>query len=137
MKTKEELTQDIENFFQNLNLDFNPLDYISANEILDNIEGNYNYQDFFDDLDNSEAFNGEIIYYGNAIEYLLKHDPSLRDSLDIAYQLGFQIKELNSEILASVLATEINREDFAEHEHEIEDLFEYLEDELNSDKASD
>lgn len=45
----------------------------------------------------------DIIYYSNAIEYLSEHDCSLRDSLELASDLGYDAESLNSEILATLL----------------------------------
>ena len=46
----------------------------------------------------------EIIYYSNAIEFLKKHDQSLSDSLELAKDQGYTIENINSELLASLLA---------------------------------
>ena len=45
----------------------------------------------------------EIIYYYRATEYLLENDSSLRDSLDLASEMGFTLENLNSEVLATLL----------------------------------
>ncbi len=42
----------------------------------------------------------EIIYYHNAMAYLSENDPSLRDSIAMAIELGF--KDINSELLATL-----------------------------------
>ena len=39
------------------------------------------------------------------MEYLKENDPSLSESLEIAAELGYDFKNLNSEILASLLAS--------------------------------
>tara|TARA_R110002167_G_scaffold268633_2_gene475082 strand:+ start:216 stop:518 length:303 start_codon:yes stop_codon:yes gene_type:complete len=44
----------------------------------------------------------EIIYYNRAMEYLSEHDFSLRDSLALADDFGFEIKNLSSETLATI-----------------------------------
>jgi len=49
------------------------------------------------------CYNEEIIYYYKATEYLLEHDSSLRDSLDLASEMGFTLENLNSEVLATLL----------------------------------
>ena len=48
-------------------------------------------------------YSQEIIYYYKAMEYLQEHDNSLNLSLDIAEELGFQVSDLNSELLATLL----------------------------------
>ena len=45
----------------------------------------------------------EIIYYYKATEYLLENDSSLRDSLDLASEMGCTLENLNSEVLATLL----------------------------------
>tara|TARA_B110000285_G_scaffold213287_1_gene257488 strand:+ start:358 stop:744 length:387 start_codon:yes stop_codon:yes gene_type:complete len=44
----------------------------------------------------------EIIYYNKAMEYLSEHDWSLRESLSLAHDFGFQIENLTSETLATI-----------------------------------
>ena len=118
MKTtiKETRNEKISNFLENL---------INENKI--DIDINYftQYNDFnsfdeiFDHLDEQNAFNVDIIYYANAIEYLSKNDPSLQESLSIASELGFTTENLNSELLASLLASQEVRNDFYNLESEI------------------
>lgn len=45
----------------------------------------------------------DIIYYNNAIGYLKDNDSSLQYSLELADDLGYSLKELDSEILATLL----------------------------------
>lgn len=52
-----------------------------------------------------------IVYYGNAMEFLAKHDPSLHESLSIADEFGYSLKDLNSEVLASLLNRRLQTED--------------------------
>jgi len=56
----------------------------------------------------------EIIYYSNAMEYLAENDPSLLESLEIAKEYGYDTGSLNSELLASLLKSRKNLEDFNE-----------------------
>ena len=68
------------------------------------------------------CYEQEIIYYYNAIKYLAEHDPSLVESLELACDmgyltpttyttdsgnpknvLGYNINNLNSELLATLL----------------------------------
>lgn len=97
----------------------------------------YNEFETFDEirtiLDNNNAFQVEIIYYSNAIKYLQENDPSLRESLGIAQEFGYEVKNLNSEILASLLASENCRNEFEELENEISDLISEL---LESEEAA-
>ncbi len=45
----------------------------------------------------------EIIYFYKAIEYLKEYDNSLFESISIADELGYETKQLNSELLATLL----------------------------------
>ena len=67
-----------------------------------------------------EITDAEIIYYSNAIEYLAENDASLNESLDIAKEFGYTIADLNSELLASLLKSRYNEDDFANFLEELE-----------------
>ena len=112
------------NFLESLNIEnFYPSDYISQDdEITD-------FDQLVEHLDDNNAFTVEIIYYSNAIKYLQENDPSLQESLSIASEYGFEVSRLNSEMLASLLATENLRSDFYSHQSEIESFFEEIEQE--------
>ena len=75
-------------------------------------------------IENSNGFDIEIIYYQTAIEYLADNDNSLRESLGIAEEMGFSLKNLSSETLARLLASQNSRSEFQELESEINDFFE-------------
>ena len=105
-------------------------------EINDNL---INYVDI-EDIDFSDAFNSiyemvydnggfdiEIIYYLNAIKYLQENDASLQESLEIAAEYGYELKNLNSEVLASLLASRNSQESFYDVRDEIEEFFAELE----------
>lgn len=49
------------------------------------------------------CYEQEIIYYYNAMEYLSENDASLNEGLELASELGYELKDLNSEILATLL----------------------------------
>jgi hypothetical protein len=89
-----------------------------------------------DILNNQNAFDTEIIYYSRAIEFLRENDPSLRNSLDIAGELGYTPENLNSEILATLLASQINREGFAELRNDIESAIQEAEEEHEEQENS-
>ena len=76
-------------------------------------------------LDNN-AFEQEVIYYSNAMEYLTENDISLMESLEIADDLGITTNNLNSEVLASLLKTKKCEEAFDQYETEINEFFENL-----------
>ena len=70
--------------------------------------------DLFSDLQDNGYFNEEIIYYSSAIRYLKDNDPSLCQSLEIATEYGYETKNLNSELLASLHASQKKEETFNE-----------------------
>ena len=68
-----------------------------------NVESeNFLFDDFREYIIDS-ILDCEIIYYSKAIAYLTEHDNSLRRSLEIAEVQGFEVANLNSELLASLL----------------------------------
>ena len=91
-----------------------------------NIDIEWNYYIDFDNLEidgdlseqirnqiqDSEALSVEIIYYSNAIKFLQENDPSLQKSIEIASEFGYNLENINSELLASLLASQMLQEDF-------------------------
>ena len=84
------------------------------------------FEEVRDLIEENGGFIIDIIYYSAALDYLRENDPSLRQSLEIANELGYTLKNLNSEALASLLATEITRGEFNDLENEFTDLLEEL-----------
>ena len=119
MKTK------IENFLSELNTEIDVLNYVD----IDNIDMNNAYESIYEMIEDNNGFNIEIIYYHKAMEFLLNNDNSLRDSFEIASELGYNVDGLNSEILASLLASKLVRDEFYQLEDEINKFFEQLEEE--------
>ena len=71
----------------------------------------------------------EVIYYDNAMKILSKYDPSLRESLEYASDLGYDCKDLNSELLATIACQEWARQDLDNIRDDIEEVVEeWLED---------
>ena len=89
-------------------------------------EDHQSFYDLREAIEDGNGFDGEIIYYSRAMKYLTENDPSLNRSLEIADQLGYQPKDLNSEVLASLLNGELIREEFDALKSEIDDFFEEL-----------
>lgn len=85
-----------------------------------------------DRIRDNGGFDVEIIYYTKAIEYLSNEDPSLQESLEIAYECGYTTDNLDSELLASLLASTRLAEAFCELHGDIEEFFEELEVELDN-----
>lgn len=117
MKTK------IEEFLSELNTEIDVLNFID----IDNIDHNNAYDSIYEMIDERGGFNIEIIYFSRAIEYLSENDPSLRESLELASEFGYTPDNLDSETLASLLASKLVREEFEELENEINDFFLELE----------
>ena len=122
----ETRAQKIEEFLKNLNTEINILDYVDTETV-------NSYDDVRDQIEDNNGFDIEIIYYSNAIEYLHKNDPSLQESLSIAEDMGFTPGNLNSEILASLLASQNARNEFYSLESEITYFFDELEEDEEED----
>ena len=116
-------TEKIESFLRSLKTEVEIMDYIQVEDI--------DYSDAFnsicDMISDNNGFDIEIIYYASAINYLKENDPSLRESLQIASEYGFSLDKLNSETLASLLASQNAREEFYELQDDINDFFSELE----------
>lgn len=67
-------------------------------------------------------FQTEVVYYSTAIDILKNNDVSLRESLQIAEEYGYSPKNLNSEILATLLIQKYLQEDATKLIEEIENL---------------
>lgn len=112
----------IEKFLSELNTEIDVLYMVDINDI----DKSDAFDSIRDMIENNSGFNVEIIYYANAIEYLQKNDPSLQESLSLAHDMGYTCGNLNSETLASILASENVRNEFNELEDEINEFFENL-----------
>jgi hypothetical protein len=125
MKTLNETqTQKIVDFFTEIEND-------TKIEILSNIElSDVDLENPFDSIyqaiEENNGFDIEIIYYSNAMEYLTRNDNSLLESIEIALDYGYELKNINSELLASLLASQNSREQFNNYENEINNFFNTL-----------
>jgi len=109
----------IEEFLGNLDTTIDILSMVNAEDI-------NSFDDLYEALDNNNGFDVEIIYYTSAMEYLRMHDSSLRCSLEIAEEYGFSLSSINSEVLASLLASSVCRDEFMELKSEIDDFFDEI-----------
>ena len=75
-----------------------------------------------DELRDNGFFNIEEIYYSVAIKYLSENDSSLAESLELAHFMGYEVQDLNSEILASLLASENFTREFFELEEDVNEF---------------
>ena len=116
MRNKQEIIE----YFDRISadLEFNIMDHLTEDD-LDDME---DFDDLVDILRNERAFNIEIIYYHKAMQYLMDNDTSLCDSLNIANDMGYKTCDLNSEMLASLLASQNAEEEFYEYEDKINEL---------------
>jgi len=104
----------ISNVISHLDIDFSHLqDEINEINSFDEL-----YNLFYED----NLLNVEIIYYNKAIDYLSENDASLKESLNIALQHGYNLESLNSEILASLHATECLNSEFSSFRNEIDNI---------------
>jgi len=78
--------------------------------------------DLLELIEDNNGFDIDIIYYSKAIKYLSEHDSSLRSSIDIAIDMGFDLENINSETLASLHASQKAREDFWDITDEIDEI---------------
>lgn len=109
-------------------------DYIEQEYIIEYYLNNPNVdlqdlQDFIiSELDSLSAFNVEIIYYDKAMAYLRKNDISLSESLEIANEMGYEVNQLSSEILASIHCSTHIREEFIKDicEADLDDILQLL-----------
>jgi len=119
MKT---INEQIKDFLNGLNSPVEIIDYID----IDQIDENDPFNSIYEMIEDNGGFDIEIIYYDDAINYLKENDPSLLDSLELASDYGFAIKDLNSEVLASLLASQKTRDAFYELNDEINRFFENI-----------
>ena len=122
MKTLNETqTQKIVDFLTEIEND-TKIDILSNIE-LNEIDFENAFYSIYEAIDENNGFDIEIIYYSNAMEYLTRNDNSLRESIEIAIDYGYELKNINSELLASLLASQNSREQFNNYENEINELF--------------
>lgn len=129
MEATKNNTVRIEEFLNSLDnrteINDNLVNYVD----IENIDFSNAYQSIYEMVDENDGFNIKVIYYSTAIQYLMENDNSLRESLELADEMGYSAGDLNSEILASILKSENARNDFRYLETEINDFFLDLEEE--------
>ena len=113
-------------FLNNLSTEICITDYVN----IEDIDFENAFDSIYDTIQDNNGFNIDIIYYSNAIEYLKENDNSLNESIEIALEYGYELKNINSELLASLLASRNATENFYELRNEIENYFSELVTEL-------
>ena len=113
MQINETQKETIINFFDNANTFAISGDdvFIIAEQVLTKIPENNNDEDLIEaiktaliDYVRENAFNFSFCNYSSAMDYLKKEDSTLCRSLELAEEWGYDLKKINSEILASLLA---------------------------------
>ena len=121
---KQETKNKIEQFLKELHLPYiDILEYIDIEEI----DFKNSHETIYDLLNSSDAFNIEIIYYYIAIEYLREYDCSISISIEIPSEYGYKLEDINSELLASLLASKNAQINYSNLKEEITEFFENLE----------
>ena len=87
------------------------------------------WEELSDYVEENNMCNEDVIYYASAINYLSNEDPSLTESLEIASEYGYTADALNSEVLATLLKSQRNRDAFYNMEDELTEYFDSLEEE--------
>ena len=100
-------------------------DYLRA--YIREIDEDTDFDSLTDELRDKNAFYVEVIYYSTAIKFLSENDASLTESLEIAKEYGYEIENLNSELLATLLKSRMIEEDWYELRSEVEDFLSELE----------
>ena len=97
---------------------------------IDDIDCDNPYDSIYKMIENNNGFDQEVIYYASAIKYLSQNDPSLRESLELAHDMGYTADKINSELLATLLKSQNVRDDFSDLKDEIEEFFAELAEEV-------
>ena len=122
MKTEKFISLSKENLSDKLLETFDFQNYLQNRDEIESFE------EFEQILQDNNAFDIEVIYYSEAIKYLMENDPSLQESLEIANEFGYSVENLNSEILASLHSSREARNLFYEEQDTIQGFFEDNED---------
>ena len=78
--------------------------------------------DLLELIEDNQGFNIDIIYYSKAMDYLAENDASLSESVAIASEYGYSTENINSELLASLHASQKVRDDFWDITDEIDEI---------------
>jgi uncharacterized protein YaaR (DUF327 family) len=116
MKTEKQITE----FLKSLHIDnVDIMDFVN----IDEIDHDNPAESIFDMINDNGGFNVDIIYYSNAIEYLKRYDNCLTESIEIAIEYGYTLENINSELLASLLASKNAMCDYWDYQDEINNFF--------------
>ena len=113
-----ELTTKFRELERKYGLDIETIPY----EYYDDLEDAKDFERYFEELEYS-THQTECIYYSNAMKYLTEHDTSLNESLEIASEMGYEVGDLNSELLATLLMQRKESEALYDAKDDLEDLY--------------
>ena len=113
-----ELTTKFRELERKYSLDIETIPY----EYYDDFEDAKDFERYFEELEYS-THQTECIYYSNAMKYLSEHDNSLNESLEIASEMGYEVEQLNSELLATLLMQRKELEALYDAKDDLEDLY--------------
>lgn len=118
-QTKEEKQiDDLIKLFEDYAEDIDIDDILHYNEI----EYINNSDDLLELIEDNNGFDIDIIYYSKAIKYLTENDASLSESIELAVDMGYELENVNSELLASLHASQKAREDFWDIKDDINEI---------------
>lgn len=81
-----------------------------------------------EDVERSINEQSDIIYYSRAMEFLSREDPSLTEAFKYAAEMGYDLKDLNSEVLASILNNRQMYDIYWSIRDEIEEILDDIDD---------
>jgi len=113
-----ELTTKFRELERKYGLDIETIPY----EYYDDLQDAKDFESYFEELEYS-THQTECIYYSNAMKYLTEHDTSLNESLEIASEMGYEVGDLNSELLATLLMQRKESEALYDAKDDLEDLY--------------
>lgn len=127
--TVEKVREVLDDVYKDTDLDIQA--ELSDEDIQEIIDNSKDYTDLGEMLkeeleESDELFNIEIIYYATAMEYLMENDCSLQESMGLAHDMGYTADNINSELLASILASQNAREEFDDLWCKVENHFEEI-----------
>ena len=114
-KQIKDLIKLFEDYAEDIDIDYMLNGYEIGEDIV-------NSDDLLEIIEDNNGFDIDIIYYSKAIKYLSENDASLSESIDLAVDMGCSLENINSELLASLHASQKAREDFYDITDEIDEI---------------
>ena len=114
-KQIDDLIKLFEDYAEDIDIDYFLNDYEIGEDINDS-------DDLMEIIEDNNGFDIDIIYYSKAMDYLAENDASLSESVEIASEYGYSTENINSELLASLHASQKVRNDFWDIKDEIDEI---------------